>query len=236
MVSKNKSISLAGKRVLITSGPTWVSVDPMRVISNRATGELGQKMALALSHAGAKVTLLEGPVTQSLKANKVQVKKFCFYDELAALLKTELQKNYDVVIHNAAVSDYKLKAPFRTKLNSDHKALTLTLVPTEKLIKKIKKFAPNILLVGFKLKNFQNEKQVITEAKKLISGSGCDLVVANTLNGGYKAYLLDRNTKFLNRSGSRAELTKKLISALKENICTDFSNNQGRSQHYSNFI
>ncbi len=208
--------SLAGKRFLITSGPTWVSIDPMRVISNRATGELGHCLSLALAKAGAKVTLLEGPVTQPLNAKNIKIKKFCFYDELARHLQIELKKNYDVVIHNAAVSDYQLDKPFPSKLNSDHKDLTLTLVPTEKLIKKIKKLAPKIFLVGFKLEDFKNEKEIAAQAQKLITSSQCDLVVANTLKGGYKAYLVNKENKILNRSRSRLELTKKLIQVLKE--------------------
>jgi phosphopantothenoylcysteine decarboxylase/phosphopantothenate--cysteine ligase len=208
--------SLKNKKVLITSGPTWVSIDPMRVISNRATGELGQKLTLALVKEGAKVTLLEGPVTQPLKADNVNIKKFCFYDELKELLTTELKKKYDIVIHNAAVSDYQLKSPYQVKVGSNKKRLTIDLFPTEKLINQIKHLAPKVILVGFKLEDFKKEKEVIEEAQRLIENSKCDLVVANTLKGGYKAYLLDHNTKILNHSSSRAQLTKNLISALKE--------------------
>ncbi len=212
--------TLQGKRILITSGPTWVQIDPMRVISNRATGELGHKMAVAFQQAGATVTLLEGPVNTPLKTGKIQVQKFSFYDELAVLLKTELKKNYDVVIHNAAVSDYRLKKPFHAKLNSDHKDLTLTLVPTEKLINTIKRIAPKVFLVGFKLEDFKDEKDVNTQAKKLIRQAGCDLVVANTLKGGYKAFLVNRE-KILSHSASRSELTKNLTRYLSKNINAD---------------
>src|SRR5262249_2814539 len=154
-------------------------------------------------------------VTEPLKKNKIQIKKFQFYDELADLLKKELKKNYDVVIHNAAVSDYELKKSFHIKLSSNHKTLTLKLRPTEKLINKIKKIAPKIFLVGFKLEDFKNEKEVIAETKKQIAAARCDLVVANTLKGGYKAYLLDNKAKIWNYSRSRTQLTKNLINALE---------------------
>ncbi len=98
MVGKQLSKSLKNKKVLITSGPTWVSIDPMRVISNRATGELGHKLALALAKEGAKVTLLEGPVTKPLTASNVTIKKFCFYDELKALLTIELKYEYAPIL------------------------------------------------------------------------------------------------------------------------------------------
>ena len=210
--------SLRNKRVLITSGPTWVSIDPMRVISNRATGELGHKLTLALAKAGAKVTLLEGPVTQPLTAAKVKIKKFCFYDELKALLTSELKKKYDIVIHNAAVSDYQLKNPYQIKLESSKKTLTIDLFPTEKLINKIKKLSPKTILVGFKLEDFQKEKEVLDEARALIANSKCDLVVANTLKGGYRAFLVDGKLNIINQSCSRAELTENLVNALKETL------------------
>lgn len=223
MILLSKIKSLAGKRVLVTSGPTWVSIDPMRVISNRATGELGQKIARALNQAGANVTVLEGPVTHPLKEQKIQIKKFCFYEELAALLKSELKKEYDAVIHNAAVSDYQLEQPFNSKLNSNQKTLTLKLVPTKKLINSLKTLAPKTFLVGFKLEDFQNEREVITKAKKLITNTQCDLVIANTLKGGYKAYLLNHQAQIQNTSYSRAQLTRNLILALKKNLCPDSS-------------
>ncbi len=217
-MSTTKANALFGKKILITSGPTWVSIDPMRVISNRATGELGQALTVALAKLGAKVTLLEGPVTKPLTASKVTIKKFCFYNELKTLLTTELKKNYDVIIHNAAVSDYQLKKPSLKKIDSIHRTLTLTLIPTEKLINTIKLLSPKIFLVGFKLEDFKNEKQVLAETKKLISLAHCDLVVANTLKGGYKATLLDNNAKILNSANSRLQLSNNLIAALKEKL------------------
>lgn len=208
--------SLKGRRVLITSGPTWIAIDPMRVISNRASGELGQKLATGLHQAGAKVTLLQGQVNKPLNTRNIQVKEFSFYHELAALLKSELKKKYDIVIHNAAVSDYELKTPFKAKLDSNKKTVTLKLVPTAKLITKIKTIAPKAFLVGFKLEDFKNKKQIITEVQKLIASSKCDLVVANTLKGGYKAYLVNQEKEILNISYSRAELTKKLIKTIRK--------------------
>ncbi len=216
--AKRANRSLLNKRILVTSGPTSVSIDPMRIISNHATGELGQKIALALSQNGAHVTLLQGSVIKTLQTKKIRIKKFCFYEELATLLKTELTKKYDAVIHNAAVSDYQLKKPFTSKLDSNKRTLTLTLVPTEKLINKIKVLAPKTFLVGFKLEDFKNEKDVVKQAKKLITDAQCDLVIANTLKGGYKAYLLNCNAKVCNHANSREELTKNLVRALKENF------------------
>lgn len=208
--------SLRGKKVLITSGPTCVPVDKMRVITNRATGELGQMLAQNLAASGAKVTLLEGPVANPLTNEKISVKKFYFFSDLAALLRSELKKKFDMVIHNAAVSDYRLKAPFKGKLSSDKKGLTLKLVRTGKLINQIKSLAPKTFLVGFKLEDFQNTSQIIAESKKLFASAKCDLVVANTLNGGYSAFIVEPGGKILSTAGSRKHLTLKLIRILEK--------------------
>ena len=100
---------LRQKKVLITCGPTWVPIDEMRVISNRSTGELGQRLAAGLAKSGARVTVLEGPVLQPLPVPGVRVIKSFFYDDLSRLLRLELKKKCDAVIHAAAVSDYRLK-------------------------------------------------------------------------------------------------------------------------------
>lgn len=215
---KTPARSLTGKKILITSGPTWVTIDPMRVISNRASGELGQKIALSLSAKGAAVTLLQGPVTNLLASRKILVKNFQFYEELDSLLEAELKKKYDAVIHNAAVSDYQLKKPFRTKLDSRQKTLSLSLVPTKKLINKIKALAPKTFLVGFKLEDFKNKTDIIAQAKKLIAEAHCDIVIANTLKKGYKAYLLNHNAEICGQASSRTQLAQKLVDVLKENL------------------
>ena len=107
---------LRNKKVLITCGPTWIPIDAMRVISNQSTGTLGQMIAEDFAKAGAKVTLLEGPVTRELKSKTIKILKFVFFDEFTGLIKKELKKKVDICIHAAAVSDYKLKKPGRKKI------------------------------------------------------------------------------------------------------------------------
>src|SRR5690348_10454722 len=127
-------MSLAGKRILVTCGPTWVAIDDMRVISNRSTGELGRILAGQLKAAGARVTVLEGPVAEPLNDRSVRVVKFLFFEELAALLHKELRNRYDAVIHAAAVSDYRPVKRISGKISSGKKRLDLKLVRTPKLI------------------------------------------------------------------------------------------------------
>lgn len=209
--------SLKNKRILITCGPTWVAMDDMRVISNRSTGELGHILAKKLSAAKARVTLLEGPVTHSVHASGFKVLKFCFFDELGVLLKTELAKKYDCVIHAAAVSDFKPRKRFSKKIDSNVSKLTVDLVPTPKLINRIKTMSPKTFLVGFKLQD--SMASAVEEIKKLFSQAHCDLIVANFLkSNSYEAFVVDSEHTLLGKVKSKPELCRLLIHILKDRL------------------
>src|SRR3989338_2564724 len=123
LVYKTKNL-LKNKKILVTCGPTWVAIDDTRVLSNISTGALGQMIASQLKAKGAKVTVLQGP-THQFKSASIQIYHFTFFDELKNLLNRVLKKNYDVIIHAAAVSDYRLKTPFKKKISSSLKNLNL---------------------------------------------------------------------------------------------------------------
>lgn len=211
-----KTESLKNKKILITCGPTWIPIDAMRVISNKSTGNLGQIAAQECRRAGAKVTLLEGPVTQSLDDPHVKVVKFYFYDDFLRLTKKEIKKQYDIVIHAAAVSDYKLKKPFDKKISSQKKRLTLDLVPTQKIIHLIKKLHKDTFLVGFKLESDINQKTAVGHSEDLFKKAKCDLVIANnTTEEKYNAYLINKNKEIIATENSRKSIVKSLIKELK---------------------
>ena len=208
--------SLRNKRILITCGPTWIPVDDTRIISNISTGKLGQIIAKDLSKVGCKVTLLEGPVKRPLKSSSIAVKKFCYYDEFLSLVKNTLKRKYDIIIHAAAVSDYKLKRPFSSKISSTHKKLTLELVPTRKIINLIKRLNPKAFLVGFKLKSALSKEKAKQESKVLFEKAKCDLVIANSLNNQkYGGYILDKNNTFLAFAQTRQSISKSLVKVLR---------------------
>jgi len=191
----------------------------MRVISNLSSGALGQILAKDFTKAGAKVTLLEGPVTQPLQSKSIKIRKFLFFDEFAPLFKRELKKKFDVCIHAAAVSDYKIKNPRQEKINSRHKTLKLKLVPTQKIIQCIKPLNPQIFLVGFKLESKLTKTLAKQKSRDLFQNSQCDLVVANTLQGQrYSGFILDKNGDFLAHQQSRQRISTALIKIVKDRI------------------
>lgn len=207
---------LKDKRVLITCGPTWVPIDDMRVISNRSTGSLGHILAQKLLKESARVTLLEGPVTSSLKVKGVKVKKFHFYDELTELLESEA-KNKDIIIHAAAVSDYKLKKERSVKISSKLKKLTLDLIPTEKLIDKIKTYNKKAILIGFKLETKVTPNNIKKLTNALFDKAACDFVIANSSHDkNYNAYLINNKRSIIAQAASRSTIINKLIKTLKQ--------------------
>ncbi|HLF18540.1 MAG TPA: phosphopantothenoylcysteine decarboxylase [Candidatus Omnitrophota bacterium] len=206
---------LKNKKVLITSGPTWVALDGVRVISNRSSGQLGRLIAGECVKAGAKVTVLQGPVNETIELKKVTLKPFTFFDELEDLITSELKKPYNVVIHAAAVSDFRPKQTWRKKLGSGKK-INLALVPTKKLIESVKRINPKLLLVGFKLEPKVNERTAASLTKDLFKKAKCDLVVANSANGKkYHGYLLNNKGKCLSKAHSRPQMAQALVKQLK---------------------
>jgi len=212
-------MGLKDKRILITCGPTWVPVDDMRIISNRSTGEMGHLLALACEKAQAKVTVIQGPINRSLKSNKSKVIEFFYFDEFVKIFNKELKAKYDVIIHAAALSDYKLKKPFTAKIKSAKKDLQLHLVPTEKIINRIKRIAPKSFLVGFKLESQTTKKSAITNSSKLFKEAGCNLVIANSSTATkYKGFILNKDNGILGSAINKNEIIRKLVSIIQKEL------------------
>lgn len=201
-------------KVLITCGPTWVKIDDVRVISNISSGQMGHLIASLFKTNGAAVTLIEGPVTHEMDRKGIKVLKFKFFDELRTLLLAECRKKYDVIIHAAAVADFKTENLIKGKINSAKK-LKLNLVPTEKIINRIKKIAPESCLVGFKLEPTLNKTRAVKIAGKLFDEASCDLVLINSLKGGYKAYMIDADRNIQGVATEKKDIAQQLIRILK---------------------
>ena len=195
--------------VLVTCGPTWVAIDGVRVISNASSGEMGHLIAQEFLRFGAKVTLVEGPVTHAWSNPRVKVIKYRFFDELAKVLKAQLRHKYDVIVHAAAVSDFKVAGASQAKIASG-KPLTLRLVPTPKLIQMVKRLCPQALLVGFKLE--ASLRASFKETKELFVKAGCDVVVANTFGKNYQAAILNADGEILSKANSKKQLARNLVS------------------------
>ena len=200
-------------RVLITCGATWTPIDDVRVISNISSGEMGHLIALAFRQKSAQVTIIEGPVTHTLVDKKIKIVKYRFFDELASVLKQELLKKYDIIIHAAAVSDFQVLGASKSKISSQQ-VLTLNLAPTKKLIDDIKRLSPESFLVGFKLESKIDLKNIFKIVESLFISAGCDLVVANTLKDGYQGFVVNADGEILSKATNKKALAQNLVKLL----------------------
>ncbi len=237
-------MKLRNKRILITAGPTWVPIDTVRVISNIATGQTGILLAEKLRSLSAKVTLLLGPVPNVIFLRsvysgsrrdteakttlgietcclnkKIKLIHFIFFDELKRIIVKELtSKKYDIMIHSAAVTDYRPQVRFKQKVKSGIKQWKLNLVPTPKIIDMIKKIDRALFLVGFKFEPKAPREILIDKAKSLMNRARLDLAVANTIdNDKYLAFIVNKNNT-IGPLKNRNALADKLINLIGENL------------------
>ncbi|MFC1593766.1 phosphopantothenoylcysteine decarboxylase [Candidatus Omnitrophota bacterium] len=212
--------TLKNKRVLITSGPTWVPLDSVRIISNIATGETGIRLAQEAQKRGARVTLVLGPIVNTVFLKKIRVIRFTYFSELYQTLKKELTaRKYDAVIHTAAVSDFKPKKFVFGKLKSKKQYLRLELESTIKIVDRLKAFSKDIFLIAFKLEFVKSKQVLIKRAAQLMRQARADMVVANSFHGmSYRALIIDKAQKTIGTARSKQALIQSLLRILEEKL------------------
>lgn len=183
------------KRILITAGPTWIRVDSVRVITTIFSGNTGIFLAKNFKKHGFRVTLIiNSPYLNMAQLNGVKVIPFKYFEDFKEKITKELKAGcYDTIIHNAAVSDYKLANVFKGKIASGKKSLTLKLTPAGKIIKIMRKLQKNATLIQFKLEI--KRKGLAKKAFKSLKENKSDFVVANALEdlkSGYKSFMIDK--------------------------------------------
>jgi phosphopantothenoylcysteine synthetase/decarboxylase len=211
------------KKVLITSGSTWIPIDSVRVITNIFGGKLGIEICRKFLENNFEVTLLIGNPRGDLSDSifkRARIIYFKYFDELFKLVKKEIKnKQYDIIIHSAAISDYRLRREYKGKIKSGKDNLILELVPTPKIVDIYKKICPNSFLVMFKLEVGKNRKELIEIAKNSMNRARANMVIANDFNKikkDHKAYIIfDDGQKVLTCS-SKEDIANQLIKIINE--------------------
>ena len=211
-----KAKLLAGKKVLITAGPTREAIDPVRYISNHSSGKQGFALAEAAAQMGASVTLIAGPVSLPTPFGVTRVDVTTADEMLAACEKT---KGIDLAIFCAAVADWKVANQATQKLKKNDKAAApdLKFVPNPDILKTVaglKQGRPK-LVVGFAAET----ENVIENAKAKLKSKTCDLIVANDVSEG--VFGTDKNTVHLISTNSvetwpqlsKTEVAKRILEA-----------------------
>jgi phosphopantothenoylcysteine decarboxylase/phosphopantothenate--cysteine ligase len=178
---------LEGKTLVITAGPTYEAIDPVRFIGNRSSGKMGFALAQAAAEAGAVVKLISGPVALSTPTGVARTDV-----ESAKQMATavhELIDGSDIFISCAAVADYRPKHVEEQKIKKDKQAtLFLSLTPTEDIVSAVAQLHNKPFIVGFAAET----QQVSTYAQDKLLRKKMDMIAANEVGKG-KGFAVDHN-------------------------------------------
>jgi phosphopantothenoylcysteine decarboxylase/phosphopantothenate--cysteine ligase len=171
--------ALAGLRVVVTAGPTREAIDPVRYISNRSSGKMGFAMAAAAAEAGARVTLIAGPVALATPERVTRIDV-----ESAAQMAEQVQGQRggcDVFIAAAAVADYRPQHSAGDKLKRQAETLTLTFERTPDVLAGVASGdGPRPFCVGFAAET----RDLLANAREKLQRKGLDMVIANQVGEG----------------------------------------------------
>jgi phosphopantothenoylcysteine decarboxylase/phosphopantothenate--cysteine ligase len=208
---------LAGKRLLVTAGPTREPIDPVRFVSNRSSGRMGFCVAEAGVLAGAEVVLVAGPVALAtpLGVERIDV-------ETAAEMHSEVLSRAataDIFVATAAVSDYRVDHPCEQKIKKSEPSLELALVRNPDILAEVARLENGPYTVGFAAET----ERVEEHAQEKLRRKGLDLIAANEVGGGQGFDREDNELRVLWEGGrehleraSKRELAARLIELIVE--------------------
>ncbi len=161
-------------KVIVTAGPTREHIDTVRFITNASSGRMGYACAAAAARAGHEVTLITGPVALAPPPG-VEVVRIVTVAELAEALKQRFD-GCDAVIMAAAVGDFTVEGPRRTKIPRSGGPVRITLVPTKDILASLgARKRPGQVLIGFAVEDAADE----AKARRELAAKGCDYLVLN---------------------------------------------------------
>jgi phosphopantothenoylcysteine decarboxylase / phosphopantothenate---cysteine ligase len=220
-ISKNLEINLPlnKKKVLITAGPTYEAIDPVRFIGNHSSGKMGFAIAEEAAKAGAEVILVTGPVALKTFHPSIERIDVTSAEEMAAVCFKHFP-DAQVAVLSAAVADFKPKAVSSSKIKKQEGFHVIELEQTTDILASLGKTKTSEqLLVGFAL---ETDKELENALKKLDS-KNADLIVLNSLNDQGAGFKTDTNRVTLIRKGnktretglkSKQEIAKEIINEI----------------------
>jgi phosphopantothenoylcysteine decarboxylase / phosphopantothenate---cysteine ligase len=180
---------LLGKKVLVTAGPTYEPIDPVRFIGNHSSGKMGIALSKELANRGAEVNLVMGPSALASPIPGVNLQKVQTAEEMYEAC-VEAFQDSDVAIMSAAVADYTPAIKAQQKIKKTGDTITIELVKTKDILKTLGDQKKNgQILVGFALET-SNEKEY---ALKKLECKNADLIVLNSLNDEGAGFGFDTN-------------------------------------------
>lgn len=199
LIQGSASRVLEGVHAVVTAGPTREAIDPVRVLSNRSSGRMGFALANALAHAGARVTLIAGPVLLDTPAlvTRVDVESAADMAEAAS----RCARDADLFIGCAAVADYRPASAATSKIKKHAESLELRLERTEDILQRVRAEQPTLFMVGFAAET----DDLDTHAREKLQRKGLQMVAGNLVGNG-RAFDRDDNALVLFSSADRLDL------------------------------
>ncbi len=208
-----KKKPLLNKKILITAGPTYEPIDPVRFIGNKSSGKMGYELAREARNLGANVKLIIGPNSLDMKSFDGELINILTADEMfnKALLHF---KNSDIFISAAAVSDFKPTFMEIKKMKKNTTFRNIELEPTKDILNELSKIKTNQILIGFALET-NNEYE---NAKRKLKNKKLDAIILNSLNDESTGFDFDTNKiTYIKKNGESIKFDLKT----KKNVAKD---------------
>lgn len=203
--------ALAGRKVLMTAGPTFEDLDPVRYLGNRSSGRMGYAVAQAAREAGAEVLLISGPVALADPPGVTVQRVRSALDMHRAVL--DAVAGMDVFIGTAAVADYRPAQPAGQKIKKTRESLTVELVRNPDILAEVAARADRPFTVGFAAET----DDVLGYARRKLEEKRLDLIAANTVGAG-QGFEVDDNALTLLWPGGQRELPRASKAALARDL------------------
>ena len=211
--SNTISKSLEGKTVLITAGPTYESIDPVRFIGNHSSGKMGYSLAEEAAKRGAKVMLISGPSSLDISHPNIEIHRVTSAKEMFNEV-FNYYENSDITIASAAVADYAPKEIASEKIKKNDDSLTIELVKNPDILKTMGERKSRQFLVGFALETQNEEENALGKLQK----KNLDMIVLNSLRDEGAGFKNDTNKIKIFTKTDRKEFTLKSKNEVAKDI------------------
>ncbi|MBC7555982.1 MAG: bifunctional phosphopantothenoylcysteine decarboxylase/phosphopantothenate--cysteine ligase CoaBC [Chryseobacterium sp.] len=205
--------TLSGKTVLITAGPTYEAIDPVRFIGNHSSGKMGFALAEEAAKRGANVILVSGPTSLNIEHENIKLHRVISANEMFAKV-FEYYQNVDIAIASAAVSDYAPKEISKEKIKKSKNSMFLELVKNPDILKTMGEKKSHQFLVGFALETNDEEQY----AKEKLSKKNLDAIVLNSLQDEGAGFKKDTNKVKIITKSETLEFALKSKKAVAKDI------------------
>ena len=203
LLAQTASGSMQGLNVVITAGPTWEALDPVRGLSNHSSGKMGYAVASAAAAAGADVHLISGP-TALTPPKRVRLSSVRSAEEMFAAVQTAYS-SCDIFIGVAAVADYRPQTVQTSKIKKNDDRLTLELVKNPDILSWVATQSPRPFTVGFAAET----DQPIEHARNKRRNKGLDLIAVNQVGEALNPFGSDENQLVLIGQNEEIDLGRK---------------------------